>query len=72
MLENQRDGLADETAPTLEQIRARNVVIQPAGETFNKMRKQLPMERSESNQLLKFIKFKKRLDYIEKSRQNLT
>lgn len=43
-------------------------MIQPAGETFNKMRKKLPIERSESNQLLKFIKFKKRLDYIEKSR----
>ena len=42
------------------------------GESVNKMRKIMPLERSESNNMLKLIKLKKKADEFERSRVNLT
>jgi hypothetical protein len=47
-------------------------VTDRTGEYYNKMRKELPMERSPSNQILKLIKREKRNIENEKSKLNIT
>ncbi len=59
-------------AESIDQIRARNIVTDRTGEYYNKMRKELPIERSPSNQILKLIKREKRNIENEKSKFNIT
>ena len=55
-----------------ESIKQRSICVPKLGESVNKMRKIMPLERSESNNMLKLIKLKKKADEFERSRVNLT